>query len=122
MTAIRSIVPLAFVTSVPRSIAFYEKLGFSTRRTAKADGSDEPTWASLESGGADLMIGKASDPVAASAEAVMFYMYCDDVAAKREELIRAGIAAGAITRPFYAPRGEFRVEDPDGHVIMISHT
>jgi len=37
-------------------------------------------------------------------------------------VVEAGIDAGAIARPFYAPRGEFRIVDPDGHVVMISHT
>jgi hypothetical protein len=24
--------------------------------------------------------------------------------------------------PFYAPRGEFRLTDPDGYTLMITHT
>ena len=31
----------------------------------------------------------------------------------------AGVAGGEIKSPFYAPRGEFRVEDPDGYVLMV---
>jgi hypothetical protein len=26
-----------------------------------------------------------------------------------------------ITTPFYAPRGEFRLVDPDGYCLMITH-
>ncbi len=122
MTKLRGLIPLVFVTSVPRSIDFYEKLGFEVRNTVNANGSTEPTWASLESDGAELMIARASEPVIASQQAVMFYVYCDDVETKRERLIAAGIAAGPIAKPFYAPRGEFRIEDPDGYVLMISHT
>jgi hypothetical protein len=31
-------------------------------------------------------------------------------------------ALKALAAPFYAPRGEFRVKDPDGYDIMITHT
>jgi hypothetical protein len=53
---------------------------------------------------------------------VLFYVYTDDVAAARESLIEAGLSPGVITMPFYAPRGEFRLEDPDGYVVMVTHT
>jgi hypothetical protein len=69
-----------------------------------------------------FMVARASEPVIASQQAVLFYVYRDDVAGKRAELQKAGIAAGTIAFPFYAPRGEFRVEDPDGYVLMVTHT
>jgi catechol 2,3-dioxygenase-like lactoylglutathione lyase family enzyme len=119
---IRSLVPMAFVSSVPQSIAFYQTLGFSVGNTFKPDNATEPSWAWLESGGAHLMVARASDPVIASQQAVLFYVYCDDVAQKRAELETAGISVGPIRYEFYAPRGEFRVEDPDGYVLMITHT
>jgi hypothetical protein len=48
--------------------------------------------------------------------------YCEDVAAFRDKLLESGLEAGPITRPFYAPRGEFRVTDPDGYALMVTHT
>ncbi|HJW95145.1 MAG TPA: hypothetical protein VJ901_16130, partial [Thermoanaerobaculia bacterium] len=75
-------------------------------------------WAWLHSGPAQLMIAKASEPVVASQQAVLFYVYVDDVAAKHAELG----STETIAYPFYAPRGEFRVPDPDGYVLMITHT
>ncbi len=51
-----------------------------------------------------------------------FYSYCDDVPALRGYLIAEGIEAGPIKYPFYAPRGEFRLQDPDGYVIMVTQT
>jgi hypothetical protein len=33
-----------------------------------------------------------------------------------------GVEVSAIEMPFYAPRGEFRISDPDGYDIMITHT
>ena len=68
------------------------------------------------------MLAAATEPVEPDKQAVLFYVYCDDVTAFREQLIQAGVEAGPIRSPFYAPRGEFRVVDPDGYVLMISHT
>ena len=119
----RVLVPLCHVKSVPRSIEFYGKLGFQVGNTFLPDGAPELTWAWLQTAGrAQLMLAKASEPVIASQQAVLFYIYCDNVAAKHAELQKAGIAVGPIAFPFYAPRGEFRIEDPDGYVLMVTHT
>jgi hypothetical protein len=37
-------------------------------------------------------------------------------------LVEAGLNPGEITTPFYAPRGEFELVDPDGYVVMVTHT
>jgi hypothetical protein len=29
------------------------------------------------------------------------------------------VEVGEITRPFYMPAGEFRLEDPDGYVLLV---
>lgn len=120
--AIRHLVPMAFVRSVPASIAFYRLLGFEADNTFAQEGASEPTWASLVTGRAALMLAKAAEPVVASDQSVLFYVYCDDVAAMQKFLLARGVAAGPIRTPFYAPRGEFRIEDPDGYVIMVTHT
>lgn len=120
--SIRSLVPMAFVRSVPDSIAFYRRLGLEPENTFVPEGQAEPSWAYLGSGRAQLMVARASEPVDARRQAVLFYAYCDDVAAFRERLSAEGIEAGAIRYPFYAPRGEFRIQDPDGHVVMVTHT
>ena len=119
---VRSFVPMAAVADVRRSIAFYGLLGFAEMNTHTPEGGRDPVWAWLQSGGAQLMLARASAPVEAEKQAVLFYAYCDDVAACRTRLVEAGIDAGPITRPFYAPRGEFRIADPDGYVVMVSHT
>ena len=118
----RALIPFAHVKSVPDSVAFYEKLGFEVRNTFQPAGESEPVWAYLESDRARLMLAKADGPFDADQQAVLFYLYCDDVAATRAELERVGISVGKISHPFYAPRGEFRVQDPDGYVLMFMHT
>src|SRR5215213_8789191 len=117
----RRLVPMAFVADVPRAIAFYAKLGLAPDTTHTGDGESVPQWAYLSCGDAQLMVAKASDPVIPSQQAILFYIYCDDVDAAHAEVSAAGIDVSAITKPFYAPKGEFRITDPDGYVIMITH-
>jgi hypothetical protein len=117
-----SLVPLVHVQSVERSIPFYRKLGFVERNRHMPEGGTEPVWAWLQSGGAHLMLGQAGEPIEPDKQAVLFYVYCDDVAAFRTTLLESGVDAGPITHPFFAPRGEFRVTDPDGYVLMVTHT
>jgi Glyoxalase/Bleomycin resistance protein/Dioxygenase superfamily len=119
---IRSLVPMAFVRNVPGSIVFYARLGFEVRNTFTPNGETEPSWAWLASNDAHLMLAKASHPVIAEQQAILFYLYCDDVAAMRSGLEERGVTVGNIEYPFYAPRGEFRVSDPDRYVVMITHT
>ena len=119
---VRALVPMVHVRSVPASVAFYARLGFEVENTFAPAGDEDPSWAYLGSDRAQLMLSKADEAVVASRQGVLFYAYCDDVAALRERLVADGVAAGPIAQPFYAPDGEFRIEDPDGYVIMVTHT
>jgi hypothetical protein len=121
--SLRSLVPMAFVKSVPASLEFYAKLGFALGNTHTPEGTTEPSWAWIRTdGGAQLMLAQASDPIDPGQQAILFYVYCDDAASFRDKLVGAGVEAGPIKKPFYAPRGEFRVTDPDGYVLMVTHT
>lgn len=121
---LRNVVAMLHVASVSRTAAFYELLGFEVANTHYEPGcDDEPVWAWLQSRhGASLMVAQADDPVDPAAQAVLFYLYCDDVAAMHAALHAAGVQVGDITYPFYCPRGEFRTIDPDGYVAMVTHT
>jgi hypothetical protein len=55
-------------------------------------------------------------------QGALFYVYCDDLPAKHAELAGKGLAVGPIEKPFYAPRGECRLSDPDGYTLMLTHT
>ena len=120
--SLSSLVPMAHVSNVKQSIAFYSKLGFAEGNTHTPEGGVEPVWAWLMSGGAHLMLAQATEAVDATQQAVLFYVYCDDVVPFRNMLIEAGVDVGPVQHPFYAPRGEFRVTDPDGYVLMVTHT
>ena len=118
----RAFVAMAHVADVSRSIAFYEKLGFAVGNTFVPPGASGPSWAWLQWGQAKLMITQADQPVVAEQQAVLFYLYYDDVPEAKASLSRLGIETGPINHPFYAPGGEFRVVDPDGYCLMVSHT
>ena len=117
---IRSFVPHLFVRKMSASIGFYEKLGFMVGNSFTPEGGDEPSWCWLSSGRGDVMLGRAREEVSADQQRVMFYAYCDDVAAAHAELAAAGVEPGPITTPFYNPGGEFRLNDPDGYVIWVA--
>lgn len=135
---------MAHVADVDRSADFYALLGLTRRGVVK--GHDGVTnWVHLVAGGsaaadkpagAELMLARASGPVDHAQQAVLFYMYSDDVATLRAHLLAAGIADGGrsapphnpaharaavfeIVRPFYMPSGELRVHDLDGYCILI---
>lgn len=118
----RQLVPMAFVVDVERSIAFYQHLGFRVGNTFAAEGATKPAWAWLNCGEAQLMLAAANESVVADQQRVLFYLYTDDVAAAQASLAEAGLSPGSIATPFYAPRGEFKIVDPDGYVLMITHT
>jgi predicted enzyme related to lactoylglutathione lyase len=119
---LRSLVPLAYVKDVERSIAFYEVLGFEVGGTHTPKGEPGPVWASLERRDARIMLALASDPVVPEAQAVLFYLYFDDIEAEHARLAAAGLGPGDMTHPFYCPKGEFRLTDPDGYCLMLTHT
>jgi hypothetical protein len=52
-------------------------------------------------------------------QAVLFYFYSPDLSALREHLLASGVQVSGITYPEYMPKGEIRVEDPDGYVLLI---
>lgn len=116
----RSLVPFAHVADVERSIAFYGDLGFSVLNTVVPPGQTAPTWAWLQSDNANLMVGLASEPVDRARQAVLFYLYFDNIIDTRDALIALGHTPGNIAYPFYMPGGECRLEDPDGYVLMLA--
>lgn len=121
---LRTVVAMLHVASVPRAAAFYALLGFGVANTHHDPGcADEPVWAWLQSPhGASLMLARAGIPVDPAVQAVLFYLYCDNVVAMHGALEAAGVTVGGIAYPFYCPKGEFRVVDPDGYVAMVAHT
>jgi catechol 2,3-dioxygenase-like lactoylglutathione lyase family enzyme len=125
---ISGLVPMIHVADVGRSAAFYRQLGFEIGNYVPRDGRPMG-WAWLYAPkaadwkrGPNLMLTCSEEAVEPRAQAVLFYLYAADLKALRETLLVQGIAAGEITYPEYLPDGEFRVEDPDGYVLMIAQS
>ena len=135
--AVCALVPMAHVVDVEASVRFYEMLGFTA--TERFTHAGVTNWASLSSGAAMLMLARASGPVVPEDQAVLFYLYCDDLQGLRSHLLSLGVVnAGAftgcpneetpnrgrsvlfeITHPHYMPAGELRVADPDGYCLLV---
>jgi len=109
---------MAHVADVQRAVDFYKLLGMELRGSLK-NSSGDLQWVHLASEQADLMLTRASEPVVASQQAVLFYLYSPNLVALREHLIAVGVRASLITHPAYMPKGEIRIDDPDGYCLLI---
>ena len=115
-----NLIPFVHVADVARSIAFYELLGFEVRDTYAYEGRLD--WAALESGDAQLMLARASAPIDCRVQAVLFYLYSDDLSALRDRLLAEGVTVGEIVDGSPGPEQEMRLADPDGWCLMIAQT
>lgn len=116
---IRSVVAMVPVSDMPRSLAFWQKLGFDVENDFVPPGETVPTWAWLDGGGGMVMLHCADAPLPVGPRPT-FYVYVPDVGEAHGELPQRGVPVGEMQRPFYAPQGEFRVVDPDGYVLVVS--
>ncbi|MDX2194488.1 MAG: hypothetical protein NW201_14175 [Gemmatimonadales bacterium] len=106
------------VVDVAASAAWYAHLGFSVQnRVHGPDGG--LSWVWLQGGDAALMLARASGTVDAGMQAALLYVYVTELVALHETLGTEGLGPGEICTPFYAPRGEFRLTDPDGWTVMV---
>jgi hypothetical protein len=119
--AVTGLIPMAFAAELQRSVDFYKLLGMEVQGSLRAP-SSELQWVHLACHQAELMLARASDPVIASQQAVLFYLYSPDLIALREHLLASGVKVSPITYPDYMPKGEIRIEDPDGYVLLIGQT
>jgi catechol 2,3-dioxygenase-like lactoylglutathione lyase family enzyme len=110
---LKSLVPMARVLDVERSIEFYEQLGFEVENTF------EDSWAYLARNGARLMVTLGGTPEATSV--IQLYVYVADVRAYHDELAARGIEVGPVEEPDHMPQGEFELADPDGHRLVVGH-
>lgn len=111
---------MIFVADVQRSIEFYKSLGFGVANTYEPQG--KLCWAWMERGKARIMLSLSGRPANAGAQDVMFYLYVLRVAEYRDGLIAQNVKVGELQYPFYSPKGEFRIDDPDGFTLMVAET
>ena len=124
---IRGLVAMIHVADVERSAGFYRLLGFEIGNFVPAEGPMHWAWLYAPKApdwkrGPNLMLTRSARAIDAGAQDVLFYLYAADLAALRSQLLAAGIRAGTISYPEYLPKGEFRVQDPDGYTLMIAQS
>jgi hypothetical protein len=99
MTAkVTGLVPMAHAADVQRAVDFYQKLGMEVRDSLR-DRAGNLQWVHLSSERADLMLTRAGEPVVPSQQAVLFYLYAQDLIALREHLLASEVKVSSITYP-----------------------
>jgi hypothetical protein len=72
---------------------FYEGLGFAEDSVMR-DKEGRTLWASAKAGSAEIFFARADAPIVPEDQAVIFYIYCDDVQDLRAHLLDVGLHDG----------------------------
>ena len=125
--ALTGLVPMIHVADVERSAEFYKLLGFDVGNSVPPAGTKHWAWLycpAVENwrNGANLMVTRSSRSINPDAQEVLLYVYASNLVALRDKLIANGIKVGEIAYPEYLPKGEFRMEDPDGYCLMVAQS
>jgi len=117
----KSVVALLHVSDVPRSVEFYQKLGFELYKQPLKNEQGVAFFAALHRGQASqIMVTLSGRPMNPEAQDVIFYLYVDAMVEYREQLIDRGISVGEVKYPFWSPGGEFSLRDPDGWMWVVT--
>lgn len=101
------------VKSMPASVEFYQKLGFSVERR-----KDKWGWAMLCFGECRLMVDQSINLHPSPPRESVLYLYPEDIA-EYHRLVRAsGLNIPDLAVTFYGLT-EFRLDDPDGNRLWI---
>lgn len=78
--------------------------------------------AALQRARARIMLAHATAPIDCGKQAVLFYLYAQDLDALREHLLANGVTPDPIIDGTPGPDREMRLSDPDGYCLMIAET
>ena len=107
------LIPMLPVRSMPASVDFYGKLGFSVEQK-----KDEWRWAMLRFGECRLMVDESIDIHPGTPRTSVLYLYPDSISDFHEQVQRNGLVVPDLETTFYG-MAEFRIEDPDGNRLWI---
>jgi len=105
--------PMLPVKSMPASVQFYEKLGFSVERR-----NDEWRWAMLRLDECRLMVDESINGRPDAPRQHVVYLYPENVVEYHQQIRARGLAVPDLAVTFYG-MNEFRIEDPDGNQLWI---
>jgi catechol 2,3-dioxygenase-like lactoylglutathione lyase family enzyme len=107
------LIPMLPVKSMPASIDFYQKLGFSVERR-----SDEWGWAMLCLDECRLMVDQSINRHLGDSRASVVYLYPENIVEYHRQVRRNGVDVPDLEVTFYGMT-EFRLNDPDGNRLWI---
>ncbi len=107
------LIPMLPVSSMPRSVEFYEKLGFGVENR-----NDDWGWAMLKYDECRVMVDQSINPHPGIPRLGVVYLYPDDVFEYHNVLRENGLTIADLDETFYG-MVEFRLDDPDGNHLWI---
>jgi len=107
------LIPMLPVRSMPASVEFYSKLGFTVEKR-----NDHWRWAMLCFDECRLMVDESINVQPEAPRYSVLYLYPDDIAAYHEQIRKNGLLVPELETSFYGMT-EFRIDDPDGNRLWI---
>ena len=108
--------PMLPVRSMPASVAFYQKLGFSVEQR-----NDDWGWARLRFDDCQLMVDQSINLHREAPRQSVLYLYPEDIAEYHALVRRNGLDIPDLDVTFYGMT-EFRIDDPDGNRLWIGQS
>jgi uncharacterized glyoxalase superfamily protein PhnB len=110
------LIPMLPVKSMPASVEFYQKLGFTVERR-----QDNWGWAMLRFDDCRLMVDQSINTHPTAPRQGVIYLYPENVAEFHQQAQSNGVKVPDLEVTFYGMM-EFRIEDPDGNRLWIGQT
>ena len=107
------LIPMLPVRSMPASVEFYQKLGFSIEQK-----NSDWRWAMLCFGECRLMVDESINVQPGVPRYSVLYLYADDISEYHKQVRKNGLAVPDLEMSFYGMT-EFRIDDPDGNRLWI---
>lgn len=107
------LIPMLPVKSMPASVAFYQKLGFSIENK-----QDDWGWAMVRFDECRLMVDQSINLHPDVPRTSVVYLYPENVAEYHRQLRANGVTVPDLDVTFYNMT-EFRIDDPDGNRLWI---
>ena len=110
------LIPMLPVKSMPASVEFYQRLGFSIEHR-----NDDWGWAMLRFDDCRLMVDQSINRHPSAYRQGVLYLYPENVAEYHQQLRKQGLAIPDLDVTFYG-MAEFRFDDPDGNRLWIGES
>ena len=112
----KRLIPMLPVASMPDSVEFYQKLGFSVESR-----NDDWGWAMLRFDECRLMVDQSINKKPSAYRQGVVYLYPESVTEYHQQLRKTGLSIPELDVTFYGMT-EFRFDDPDGNRLWIGET